>query len=65
MYRAGLLLTKLLDESDALLQLRLPLLELLHLRDDRVELRRLALRGDDVGVELRRLLSRSSSTASR
>ena len=51
--------------ADALLQLRLALLELLHLLDDRVQPRRFLLRGGDVGVELRRLVAERSSSASR
>src|SRR5262245_3123684 len=50
---AGLPLAQLLDQHHALLQLRLPLLELLHLLDHRVEPRRLLLRGGDFLVELR------------
>ena len=52
-HRAGLPLAQLLDQHDALLQLRLALLELLHLLDHRVQPRRLLLRGGDLGVELR------------
>ena len=47
------LLAQLLDEHDALLQLRLALLELLHLLDDRVQPRGFLLRGRDLRVELR------------
>src|SRR5262249_42285899 len=52
----GLTLPQLFDQHDALLQLRFPLLELLHLLDDRVEPRRLLLRRGDVGIELGRLV---------
>ena len=41
-HRAGLAAAQLLDERDALLQLRLARLELLHLREHRAELLRLA-----------------------
>ena len=64
-HRTGLVLAQLLDERDALLQLRLALLELLDLRDDRVQPRRFLLRGRDLGVELRRLAVAAPSSASR
>jgi hypothetical protein len=54
--RARLVLAKLLDERHALLQLRLALLELLNLRDDRMQPRRFGLCRGDVGVEPGRLL---------
>src|ERR1700682_3107196 len=50
--RTGLSLAELLDEDDALLQLRLTLLELLHLLNDRMEPCRLLLRRRDLLVEL-------------
>src|SRR6266540_5801959 len=53
--RTSLALAQLFDEHDALLQLRLALLELLHLLDDRMQARRLLLRGGDFLVEIRRI----------
>src|SRR5207245_541370 len=53
--RAGLVLPELLDQRDPLLQLRASLLELLNLRNDRVEPRGFLLRAVDLGVEARRL----------
>src|SRR5262245_3634684 len=53
---SGLSAAQLLDEDDALLQLRLALLELLYLLDDRVQPRRFLLRRGDIGVDLRRLV---------
>src|SRR6476659_5717163 len=55
-HRTGLPLAQLLDQHDALLQLRLPLHELLDLLDHRVEPRRLLLRGGDFLVEIRRIV---------
>src|SRR6185436_18424236 len=52
---AGLTLAQLLDQHDALLELRLPLLELLDLLNHGMQTRRLLLRGDDRGVDLRGL----------
>src|SRR5262249_11317761 len=53
-HRAGLALPQLLDQHDALLQLRLLLLELLDLLDDAVKPRRLGFGRGDVLVELLR-----------
>src|SRR5436190_3125896 len=55
-HRAGLPFAQLLDQHDALLQLRFPLLELLDLLDHRMQPRRLLLRGGDFLVELHRIV---------
>src|SRR6185295_16004821 len=54
--RARLAFPQLLDEDDALLELGLSLLELLNLKNDRVEPRRFLLRVGDIHVELLRLV---------
>src|SRR5262245_1446580 len=51
-YGSGLALPKLLDQHDALLQLRLALFELLHLLNDRLQPRRFLLGGRDLAVEV-------------
>ena len=56
-------LAQLLDQRDALLQLRLLRLELLHLREHRSQLLRLGFGLRDVLVELRRLLERPEPPA--
>jgi hypothetical protein len=61
----GLVAAQLLDERDALLQLRLALLELLDLRDDRVQPLRFLLGGGNIDVELRRLLLQRSRVRSQ
>src|SRR5204862_203452 len=49
---------QLLDQRHALLQLLLPLLELLHFRQNRIDPRDVLLRGGDLLIDLRRLLTR-------
>ena len=56
MHGTGLALAKLLDEDDSLLELRLPLFELLDVLNDRVQSCRFLLCLGDVFVELCRLL---------
>ena len=51
MHRAGLSLPELLDQHDALLQLRLALLELLYLLNDRVQPYGFLLRGGNLGID--------------
>ena len=63
--RPRLALAQLLDEHHALLQLRLPLLELLDLQDDRVQPRGFLLRVRDVDVELLRFAVERADSASR
>ena len=55
-HRSGLPLAQLFNQRDALLELRAPRLELLHLLDDALQARGLPLRVGDLLVELLRLV---------
>ena len=64
MDRAGLPFAQLLDQRDALLKLRAPRFELLHLLNDALQARGLALRVGDLLIELAPTRSAATSTTS-